>query len=93
MISHDDVQRTLAQEPMTALFMDRQGRFVEILPVPEKPTPELLVELKQSHAGLALVFRSKGEYTSAELEKWQRDAVLGFEVFESGKLPPGWRHL
>jgi hypothetical protein len=93
MISHDQVRSTLAQEPMTALFMDREGGFVKMLPVPEKPAPELVLELTQSHPDFAMVLRPKGEYSVAELLRWQRETVEGFEVFESGKLPPGWRHL
>ena len=64
-----------------------------MLAVPEKPTPELVLELTHSHPDFAMVLRPKGDYSVAELESWQRDTVEGFEVFASGKLPPGWRHL
>ena len=78
---------------MTAVFLDRSGNFVKVLPLPERPTPELVLELTQSHPDFALVLRTKGMYSVAELAKWQRETVEGFEVFKSGKLPAGWRHL
>jgi hypothetical protein len=93
MISHDQVRRVLAVEPMTAVFIDRDGNFVKLLSVPEQPTPELVVELSHSYPDFALVPRPRGNYASADLEEWSRSTVEGFEVFESGKLPPGWRHL
>ena len=92
-ISHEQVRSALAREPMTALFMDREGNFVKMLPVPEKPTPAFVPELTHSHPEFAMVQRPKGEYSVVELDNWRRDTVQGFEVFESGKLPPGWRHL
>ncbi len=93
MISHDQVRSTLARELMTALFMDREGNFVKMLPVPEKPTPARVLELSHSHPEFMMILRPKGDYSVGELDSWQRDAVEGFEVFDSGKLPPGWRHL
>jgi hypothetical protein len=78
---------------MTAIFIDSHGDYQKCLPVAGMPTAEVLLELAHSHPDFGLIFRPKGNYTDAGLEEWSRSTVEGFEVFESGKLPPGWRHL
>jgi len=78
---------------MTAVFMDHSGDFVKVLPLPEKLTPEVVLKLMHSHPDFAMVLKPKGEYSAAELKKWQRETVRGFDVLQSGKLPTGWRHL
>ena len=93
MMSPDEVRGVLARESLTALFIDRHGRVEKCLPLPRMPTAEQIVELSRSHPGYALIFRTQGSYAESEVEEWGRSALEGREVLESGKLPPGWRHL
>jgi hypothetical protein len=83
----------LAREPMTGIFRDRAGNVVELMALPENLTPELVLALVKPHPDFALSLKPRGDYSAADLEAWRRSTVEGFEVFESGKLPPGWRHL
>jgi hypothetical protein len=84
---------TLAKHPYTAIFVNRQGEVAEVIPLDQDPTPEIAIELMRSHPKMSMSFRAQGLYPESEITKIVRSSLEGFEIFDTGKLPPGVRAL
>jgi len=84
---------TLAKHPCTAIFVNRQGEVAEVIPLQQRPTPEVTIELMRSHSEMSMSFRAQGVYPESEITEIVRSALEGFEIFDTGKLPPGVRAL
>ena len=87
--SETEVLAEVRRNPFTVVFFNRQGQVVELLKLKERPTPDLVLKIKDRHKPGAFRFVQAGEYGSADYRKWVDDALEGMELAEQGKLRPG----
>jgi len=89
MISEAEVLTTLATNPWTGLFFDESGSIVELLPLNDIPSKDLVLKLTEKHWGQVFRFVAKGLYGPTEMSRWSKEAVEGLEMAKQGKLRPG----
>ena len=88
-IAIPEVIARLADHAITAVFVNRAGEIVELLPMPETPTPEAVIQLGHSHKHLAFNLAVGRQYTEDEIRGMIERALEGFRLADAGLLGSG----